>query len=217
MKIFIIGITGGVGSRLARSLQDCGDLVTGMVRRSEQQEKLREAGIETGIGDLTSITPEKLAELIGDVDAIVFTAGAGGGGADRTTVIDGGGVVKAIDAARIKGVDRFGLVSAFPEAWRDRNLGAGFDHYIAVKKDADKALAESGLDWIILRPSVLVDDPGRGTVALGPAQIHGQVSRQDVADTLGALLHEPGITQQILELNEGSTPISEAVESNLRR
>lgn len=85
-----------------------------------------------------------------------------------------------------------------------------------ARKDADIALAQSGLDWIILRPSVLLDEAGRGTIALGPAQIHGHIARQDVADTLAALLHEPRITQQILELNHGNTPISEAVETNVR-
>lgn len=87
---------------------------------------------------------------------------------------------------------------------------------MAVKKDADIALTQSGLDWIILRPSVLLDGPGRGTIALGPAQLHEDITRQDVADTLATLLHEPRITQQILELNRGNTPIAEAVEKTVR-
>lgn len=216
MKIFIIGITGGVGSRLARSLQDRGDTVSGLVRRPEQRDELLELGVDAKLGDLTTITARELAELIGDVDAIAFAAGAGGTGPDATRAIDGEGVVKAIEAGHISGVDRFGLVSVFPEAWRERNLGATFDHYIAVKKDADIALTQSGLDWIILRPSVLLDEAGRGTIALGPAQIHEDITRQDVADTLAALLHESRITQQILELNHGDTPIAEAVEANVR-
>ena len=113
-------------------------------------------------------------------------------------------------------VARIGLVSVFPEAWRERNLGAGFDHYIAMKKEADIALTQSGLDWIVLRPAVLLDDPGRGTVALGPAELHGEITRQDVADTLAALLHEPRISRQILELNHGDAWIEEAVETNIR-
>lgn len=216
MRIFIIGITGGVGSRLARSLLTRGDSVSGLVRHEEQRRDLRAAGIEAKVGDLMTITSAELAGLIGSVDAIAFTAGAGGVGPDATTVIDGEGVVKAIEAARINAIDRFGLVSVFPEAWRERNLGPGFDHYIAVKKGADIALTQSGLDWIILRPAVLLDEPGRGAVTLGPAQIHEAITRQDVADTLAALLHEPGITQQLLELTQGETPIAEAVAANIR-
>jgi len=216
MKVFVIGITGGVGARLARTLQDRGDTVSGLVRRAEQRDELRASGIEARLGDLTTVTPAQLAELVGEVDAIAFTAGAGGGGIDATTAIDGEGVVKAIEAARLRGVPRFGLVSVFPEAWRERNLGPDFDHYIAVKKDADIAVTRSGLDWVILRPSVLRDEPGLGTVALGPAQLHEHITRQDVADTLATLLHEPRISRQILEVTQGPTAIAEAVEANVR-
>lgn len=217
MKVFVVGAAGRVGGLLARSLQDRGDAVSGLVRRAEQGETLRADGIEPRFGDLTTLSPAGLAELVGDADAIVFTAGAGGAGREATTAIDGDGARTAVEAARIAGVDRFVLVSVFPEAWRERDLGPDFDHYIAVKKDADVTLTRSGLDWIILRPAALLDEPGRGTVALGPAQIHETVSRQDVADTLAALLHEPRISRQILELTGGDTPILDAVEANIRR
>lgn len=217
MKIFIIGITGRVGSLLARSLQDRGDTVSGLVRRPDQQSALQDAGIGAAVGDLTALTPEELAGLTGDVDAIVFTAGAGGGTAEQTTAIDFGGVVTAIAAADLRGITRFGLVSAFPEAWRDRDLGAGFEHYMDMKKHADQALTHSDLDWIILRPAVLLDEAGTGRIALGPAELHGDVPRQDVADTMAELLHEPRITRRILELNHGDTPVAEAVQAAVRR
>lgn len=216
MKVFIIGITGGVGAQLVRALRARGDTVSGLVRRPEQQQELREAGVDAALGDITAVTPEELAQLIGDADAIAFTAGAGGVGAGGTSAVDGEGVVKAIAAAHLNGIERFGLVSVFPEAWRERNLGEAFDHYIAVKKEADIALTRSGLDWIILRPAVLLDEAGRGTVSLGAAETHGDITRQDVAETLAALLHEPRITQQILELNHGDSPIAEAVQANIR-
>ncbi|MET8771395.1 hypothetical protein [Streptomyces sp. NPDC004658] len=60
------------------------------------------------------------------------------------------------------------------------------------------------------------DDPGSGTVSLGPAEFHGQIAREDVAATLAELLHEPRIGRQILELNTGSTPIEDAVRANVR-
>jgi uncharacterized protein YbjT (DUF2867 family) len=90
-------------------------------------------------------------------------------------------------------------------------------YYYAVKKKADIAHSRSDLDWLILRPSLLVDDPGIGTVSLGLAEFHGQVARADVAETLAELLHEPRIGQQILELNIGFIPIRDAVKVNVRR
>jgi len=68
---------------------------------------------------------------------------------------------------------------------------------------------------VILRPSLLVDDPALGTISLGPAEAHGEIARADVAETLTELLLEPRIRRQILELNTGTTPVREAVRANV--
>lgn len=216
MKVFIIGITGGIGGLLAQKLRSRGDAIHGLVRRHEQQAELETRGLSAGVGDLSSMTVEKLAASLGDVDAIVFSAGSNGGNKDVTKAIDGDGVRKAIKAARLAGIERFALVSVLPESWRERDLGEEVEYYFAVKKSADIALSRSDLNWLILRPSLLLDDPGVGTVALGPAEFHDQISRDDVADTLAELLHEPCIGRQILEVNAGSTSIEEAVRTNVR-
>lgn len=106
--------------------------------------------------------------------------------------------------------------SVLPESWRERDLGEEVEYYFAVKKDADIALSRSDLNWLILRPSLLLDGPGVGTVSLGPAELHGQIAREDVAGTLAEVLHERRIGRQILEVNTGSTPIVEAVRANVR-
>jgi uncharacterized protein YbjT (DUF2867 family) len=112
---------------------------------------------------------------------------------------------------KIAGITRIILVSVFPEAWRERHMDESFEHYIIVKKRADVELVQSGLDWVILRPSALKNDPGVGTVSLGLAQFHTEVRRDDVAATLAALAHTPSVHRKILELTEGPTPIGEAV------
>lgn len=216
VDVFIIGITGGIGDLLARKLRSRGDTVRGLVRRDDQQAALAAQGVQATVGDLAGMTVEELAAAFGGVDVIVFSAGSNGGSREVTKAIDGDGVVKAIDAARLAGVERFVLVSVLPESWRERDLGDEVEYYFAVKKGADVAVSRSDLNWLILRPSLLVDDPGIGTVSLGPAEFHGQIAREDVAATLAELLHEPRIGRQILELNTGSTPIQEAVRANAR-
>lgn len=216
MDVFIIGITGGVGGLLARNLRARGDAVHGLVRREDQQAELATRGVHAHVGDLSTMTAEQLAAAYGDVDVIVFSAGSNGGSKEVTTAIDGDGVVKAMDAARLAGVERFALVSVLPESWRERDLGEEVEYYFAVKKRADIAVSRSDLNWLILRPSLLLDGPGTGTVSLGPAEFHGEITREDVAATLAELLHEPRIGRQILELNTGSTPIEEAVRANVR-
>jgi hypothetical protein len=104
------------------------------------------------------------------------------------------------------------LLSVLPEAWRERSLSDEEEHYFAVKKRAEVALTREPIDWVILRPSLLTDGPGRGTVALGPAELHDEITRDDVAAVLEALVLEPTISRRILELNEGPTAIAEAVK-----
>lgn len=216
MRVFIIGITGGIGGLLARELRSRGDVVHGLVRRPEQQAELEAHGVKTRVGELSDMTAEDLASAIGDVDVVVFSAGSNAGRRGVTKAIDGDGVEKAIDAARLAEIERFALVSVLPESWRERDNGKDVEYYFAVKKQAEVTLSRSGRDWLILRPSLLVDDPGVGTVSLGPAELHDQIAREDVADTLAELLHEPRIGRQILELNSGSTLIEDAVRANVR-
>ena len=218
MKIFITGVTGRTGIRTARALADRGDEVIGLLRRPEQSAKLSAFGAKGVVGDLATIGGRPLAEAMGGADAVVYAAGSGENDNDAATdAIDGAGVIKAIAAAELAGIRRFLLVSVFPEAGRGKNLPASFEHYIAVKKQADMALAESGLDWIILRPGTLSDEPGTGQIHLGPAITYGEVRRDDVASTIAELIHTPAIGRRILEVTGGTTPIAEAVAAQIGR
>ncbi len=216
MRVFVIGISGAVGGLLAEDLAGRGDVVSGLVRREDQRAGLAARGVEAHVGDIGAMTADQLATVLGGVDAVVYTAGSNGGRRDVTDAVDGEGVVTALEAARRAGVTRFALVSVLPEAWRERDLDEDEEHYFAVKKLTDVAVSESDLDWLILRPSLLVDRAATGRVALGPAQPHGEIARADVAATLAELLHEPRIRRQILELDEGETPIASAVRAQVR-
>jgi len=216
MRVFQIGAAGGVGRRVARLLADGGSEATGMHRRPEQAEVVRESGATPVAGDLIADSVETLARRIEGHDAVVFSAGAHGTGLDQTSAIDGKGLEKAADAAALAGVQRFILVSAFPEAWRERERRAGFEHYIRVKKEADAYLAATDLDWIILRPGDLLDTPGTGLVNAAAAVEYGSVPRDDVAAVIVAALPEPGIGRSIVELTSGPTPVPDAV-ARLRR
>lgn len=215
MKVFIIGVSGAVGRLLAENLIDRGDDVAGLVRHEKQRTDLSGRGVEAHVAELAELTADLLAPMLTEADVIVYAAGSNGGSREVTAAIDGDGVVKALEAANRAGVNRFALVSVLPEAWRARDLGDDAEFYFAVKKLIDVTVSTSDLDWLILRPSLLVDRDGIGTVSLGPAQPHDEISRQDVAATLAELLHEPRIRRQILELTQGSTPIARAVLANV--
>jgi len=215
VKVLILGISGAIGTLLADKLSARGIEVCGLVRTPAQQADLAARGVETTLGELSTMSAPELAEAMTGSDAIVYTAGSNGGARDVTKAIDGDGVVKALEAARLAKVNRFLLVSVLPESWRERDNPEEVEYYFAVKKQADIAVTRSDLDWVILRPSLLLDEPAVGTISLGPAEAHGEIARADVAETLAELLHEPRIRRQILELNAGTTLIREAVRANV--
>lgn len=210
-RTIVLGASGAVGGLLAGLLVERGDEVTALVRHPEQQQSLADRGIRTILGDLSTLTVDDLVDAFADQDVIVYSAGSNGGARDVTTAIDGEGVRRASEAARIAEVRRFVLVSVMPESWRDRELDDDVEYYFAVKKRAEVALTRTDLDWVILRPSLLTDEPGRGRISLGPAQLHDSITRHDVAATLAEIVHQPGIRRRILEVNAGRAPIAEAV------
>jgi nucleoside-diphosphate-sugar epimerase len=218
MNVFIIGIGGGVGVRLARRLVAGGHHVGGLVRRAETRDELSAEGITATHGDLVAMSVEELADAVAGADAIVFTAGAGGrDGPEETDRVDGEGPGKVAAAAERAGVRRFVLVSVFPEAWRERRMDDDFEHYMVAKKHAETELVLTDLDWVILRPSALRNEPGTGTVDLGLAKVHEEIARDDVAATVVELLAEGDVNRVILEVTGGTTPIAEAVAAMTSR
>jgi uncharacterized protein YbjT (DUF2867 family) len=216
MKVFIIGIAGGTGSRVAGLLVKQGDTVSGLYRRQEQMAALHAIGASGTLGDVATISVQELAAAISGVNVLVFTAGAGEQDNDSMIdAVDRDGVRKSIDAAHLAGISRILLVSVFPEAWRERHMPKSFEHYMVAKKMADVDLVRSKLDWVILRPSALTDDHGTGRVSLSPAEIHIDISRDDVAATIAALLHSPSVRRRILEVTAGPTTIASAVTALL--
>ena len=210
--VFVIGAAGKVGRALSHQLATRGHRVTALHRDPRQADTLREPGVIPVHGDLVQLDPSALATLMDGSEVVVFTAGAGGKGGEATTrAVDGQGLRTAVEAARQAKVPRLLLVSAFPEAGRGAHVSDTFETYMAVKKAADVHLASSELDWVILRPGTLTDDPGQGRVTAGPAITYGSIGREDVAATLVALVERPTIQRVVIELTQGQTPISEAL------
>src|SRR5204862_37075 len=93
-------------------------------------------------------------------------AGAGpGSGPARKRTVDYGGAVKLIEAARMNEISRYLMVSAM--GVRDAGArGEEMRPYYEAKLEADRALIASGLDYTIVRPGRLTDDPGTGRIEI---------------------------------------------------
>jgi uncharacterized protein YbjT (DUF2867 family) len=210
-RVFVLGSTGGVGSRVADQLCSQGDLPVGLHRRPEQGEALRRRGIQPVLGDLTRLRVNELADMMAGCETVVFAAGAPDAGTRAADQVDRDGLVLATEAAAQADARRFLHISAFPDAWRDRGMGPDFEHYMLVKRQADVHLASTDLDWVIVRPGTLTSRDGTGKVRLGLAIPYGEVPREDVAAVFAKLVHATEITREILEVTTGDTPIGAAL------
>ena len=101
------------------------------------------------------------------------------------------------------------------EGYLRQAFRAGASGYV-LKKAADAHLVTTDLDWVIVRPGTLTNEPGTGRIAAGPALEYGTVPRDDVAAFLAAVLHEPAVSRTIVELTAGGTPVAEAVAALAR-
>jgi uncharacterized protein YbjT (DUF2867 family) len=219
VQVVIAGGHGKIGLRLATLLAARGDMVTGVVRNPNHSADLERAGATPAVLDLEAATPGALAAVLEGADAVVFAAGAGpGSGAARKDTVDRAAAVLLADAARIAGVRRYLLVSS---TGVDEPLAPEADEvwaaYIAAKKAAEEDIsARDDLDWTILRPGRLTDDPGTGHVLLAPPPVpRGDVTRDDTAAVLAALLDVPRTAGKVLELREGDADILEAVTASV--
>ncbi|MEA2436517.1 MAG: hypothetical protein QOF65_1073 [Thermoleophilaceae bacterium] len=210
MQVVIAGGHGKIALHLERLLADSGHRVLALIRSREQDSDVREAGAEPLIGDLEQ--EEDLSHYVQGSDAVVFAAGAGpGSGPERKRTVDLGGALKLLDAARRTGARRYLMVSSIG-AEDPSAAGEQMRPYLEAKAEADQRLAESDLDWTILRPGRLTDDPGTGLVTVTTdMSVRGEIPREDVARVLAAALGEPGTIGKTFVVVAGDTPADEAV------
>jgi uncharacterized protein YbjT (DUF2867 family) len=210
MDVFVAGGHGKVGLRLLRLLAERGDRARGLIRDPAQAPDLEAAGAEAVVADWER--GEDIAPLVAGADAVVFAAGAGpGSGAERKRTVDHEGAVKLIEAARAHDIRRYVIVSSMgadnPDAGPD-----AMRPYVRAKADADAALRASELDYTIVRPGRLTDDPGTGRVAAAESLgRRGEIPRDDVAAVLLAVLDAPATIGLTFEVLSGDMPIAEAI------
>jgi len=216
-RIVIIGGNGKVALHLARILTDRGELVTSVFRNPDHGDDVAATGARPVVADIENMDTDALSDLLTGHDAVVFSAGAGGGNPDRTYAVDRDAAIRVIDAAGHAGVRRFVMVSYF---------GAGPDHgvpqdnsffpYAEAKSAADAHLRASDLEWTVLGPGRLTLEPATGRIAVGAddrregGETSG-VSREDVALVAAAALDDAWTIRRTIDFNNGDLPIAQAL------
>ena len=212
-RILVIGGHGKVALLLTPILAERGDAVSALIRNPEHAREVEARGATPVVCDVESADVDELAALAQGLDAVVWSAGAGGGNADRTYAVDRDAAIRMMDAALAAGAALFVMVSYF---------GAGADHgvpddnpffaYAEAKSIADQFLRASALDWTILAPSSLTLDEPTGEID-AEAESAGSVSRGDVAAVIAQTLVEPRTIHRTIRFNTGRTPVAEALQA----
>ena len=211
MEVLVAGGHGQIALRLLKLLSERGHRGRGIIRNPDHAADLQAAGAEPVLCDLESDDPHP---HIGTAEAIVFAAGAGpGSGPERKKTVDLGAAVKLIEAAQEHGVGRYVMVSAM--GTKDvESASEAMRPYIQAKKEADDALMASGLDWTVVRPGRLTDDPGTGTIdAARVLARYGEITRDDTALVLLETLERPALARVDFDVLGGPTPVGEALDA----
>jgi uncharacterized protein YbjT (DUF2867 family) len=209
MRVLVAGANGQIGKHVVRLLAEEGHEVRALIRDESQASGLRELGGEPVVADLEG----EVAHTVEGCDAVIFSAGGGpGSGAEKKETVDRQGAVKLIEAAKEDGARRYVMVSAMGAA--DPESGSeAMQPYLFAKARADQALQESGLDYTIVRPGSLTNDPGTGRVEIAPSLgKRGEIPREDVASTIVATLERQNTFGKTFEVLSGDTPIEEALD-----
>jgi NADH dehydrogenase len=213
--ILVAGATGVLGSDIVRNLLARGEKVRAMTRKTSKPEavdRLRKAGAELVVADLKD--PASLAGACKGVDGVistvtsVTTAQSG----DSIAATDGRGTISLVDAARKAGVKKFVFVSFDADSFPDAPLPR-------AKRDVERHLEKSGLDYTILHPSLFFEtwlgpmlfaDPVAGT-----ARIYGTgnekfryIAVADVAELAVQSLTRPFASKATIPFG-GPDPISQ--------
>ncbi|MGW0173409.1 SDR family oxidoreductase [Rhodococcus sp. NPDC003322] len=211
-RVVVIGGHGKVALHLERMLAARGDTVTALIRNPEHAADVEATGARPVVADVENMSTEQIAEVLRGHDAVVWSAGAGGGSPARTYAVDRDAAIRSMDAAAAAGVRRYVMVSY---------LGSRPDHgvpednsffaYAEAKAAADEYLRATDLDWTVLGPGTLTLDPGTGLVEVSPTPAAKSVPREDVAAVVAATLADPTTVRRTIPFNSGQTPIAEAL------
>lgn len=148
MRVLLVGASGLIGSAIAGRLVTKGHEVLAAGRRSmAQQPGLRHAHLDLR----KAASVEAWRPLVSGVDAVINCAGVlQDSSRDSTQAVHAAAPRALFQACAQAGVKR---VIHFSAIGVDRETPSAFS---ASKAEGDAALMASGLDYVILRPSVVL-------------------------------------------------------------
>jgi len=208
MRVLVIGANGNTATRLVRRLAAGRHDPVAMIRNPDQRPKFDEMGVPTVLADLEY----PIDHAVRGCDAVIFAAGAGGHtGKDKTVLVDHLGAIRSMVTAQVHGARRYIMLSSIGA---DVNSTSRIAHYHKAKAHADNFLRESGLDYTVVCPGGLRDDPGTSSVSVSlELGVRGTTLRENLAEALALCLDLDSTIGKTFSLLDGDTPIESALRS----
>jgi len=189
IKIALFGATGGTGKAVIRQGLAAGHSITALVRDPSKLESAE--GITVVEGDARD--SDTVVKTLADADVVISTLG-NFNRKPNTEISDATQVL--IEAMQAHGPQRLVVVSTIGVGDSYRPLRSFMFKYVIIGmvakniwKDRERQetkLMGSGLDWTLVRPGGLKDDPGTGNYQVvsggAPQPKKITISREDVAD-----------------------------------
>jgi putative NADH-flavin reductase len=200
-RLAILGATGGIGAHLLSWAVGAGHPVQVLARRPEAVPP--GPGVTVTEGDATD--PAAVADVVGSAGAVLSALGPRGA---KTPGLLGAAAAAMTQAMVKHGVRRLICVSAAgafvgedPQASPVVKviLPRVFAKPFADVRDMERVVRASALDWTLVRPTRLVNGPGRGEFRIRdryPAPGLTRIARADVAQFMIGALTEPGYVRQ---------------------
>ncbi|GAA1808832.1 SDR family oxidoreductase [Nesterenkonia flava] len=222
--VVIVGGHGKIALLTAPKLVAAGYAVEALIRNPEHEADVEAAGAQPRILDVEGAETSELAAAFAGAEAVVFSAGAGGGNPARTKAVDHEAAVRTMDAAAQAGVSRYVMVSYARSEVDIHTLDpqSSFYPYATAKHHADNYLRGTELDYTILGPGALTTEPASGKIMVldaeaaaatlsqgGPEASH--TSRENVAEVIVHVLRAGAAVRQTVNFFDGTTPIAEAI------
>jgi NADH dehydrogenase len=154
VTILFTGATGFVGSRIVHALRAENRDVRALVRRPERADHLRALGVEVAAGDITD--PASLRRAVAGCTHVVHLVAIIRGSTPEFERVMTQGTKDLVAAAQDEGVGRFVLMSALGTSVP----AEGTVPYYAAKWAEEQAVAGSGLEHVIFRPSFIFGRDG---------------------------------------------------------